>query len=416
MISKFKAFRIRITIFLGSYRGKSLFNLFYGLGASVAILGVLFKLVHLNGANLMLCVGLGTEVLIFALSALEPPFRNYHWEYVFPILKSNVNQDRPELQDLLGSVPQANIGQMPGGMVGGVPGANSGQVLGGMAGGAPGTPSDGQQAMNGTAAATMGAGGVVYVGGAPGGYSSEGGQQVKGKKYVPHTNPMADVTPEQAKENYGIPSQMPISDDDAKTLTESIKKMGEAVTQLNNLADITIVTEKYISKLSGMAENLDRFSDATGSLAEVSNVLLDSYKNVTENSDEISANSKGYVEQMGNLNHNLSGLNTIYEIQLKSISSQIDTIDRVNKGLVHIREMYEGSAGDSDRFSKETEAMAENLARLNTVYSRMLEAMAPNFVFGNIMAGGMAGRMPETPKTNVPEEPTTSDENVEKIS
>ena len=146
-----------------------------------------------------------------------------------------------------------------------------------------------------------------------------------------HGNPVSgNVTPDQARQNYGIPPQVPLSEEEAHTLAESIKRMGEAVGQLNNLADVSIITEKYLSQLSGMSENLNRFSDATGSLAEVSNVLLESYRNVTENSDDISNNSKGYVEQMGNLNRNLMGLNTIYEIQLKSISSQIDTIDRVN--------------------------------------------------------------------------------------
>lgn len=353
MISKFKAFRIRLSIFLGSYRGKTIFNLFYGLGASIAITGVLFKLLYLDGASIMLAIGLGTEAILFALSALEPPYRNYHWENVFPVLKTNNEADKPDFDKIVQQVAQDKTGPFMDEVI----------------------PSK---------------------------------TQTQNTSYVPHSNPVANVTTQQARENYGIPSQVPISEEDAQTLTESIKKMGEAVTQLNNLADITVVTENYISKLSGMAENLNRFSEATGSLAEVSNVLLDSYKNVTENSDEISANSKGYVEQMGNLNRNLSGLNTIYEIQLKSISSQIDTIDRVNKGLVHIREMYECSAGDSDRFSKETEAMAENLARLNTVYSRMLEAMAPNFVFGNMMAGTMGARMPESPKTA--EEKTKADE------
>lgn len=360
MISKIKAFRIRLSIFLGSYRGKTIFNLFYGLGAAVAILGTLFKLLHLDGANIMLSLGLGTEVFIFAISSLEPPYRNYHWEYVFPILKTHADGDRPDFQNLPGG--QVTEGMTPEVYVGdsAVPGEGT-ATNANYQGGAPA------------------GGGTVYVGGAPSG----------GPVYTPHRNSMADVTPEQARENYGIPPQVPISDEDAATLTDSIKKMGEAVSQLNNLADITMVTENYISKLSGMAENLNRFSDATGSLAEVSNVLLDSYRNVTENSDEISANSKGYVEQMGNLNRNLSGLNTIYEIQLKSVSSQIDTIDRVNKGLVHIREMYEGSTGDSERFSKETEAMADNLARLNMVYARMLEAMSPNAIFANMMASGM---------------------------
>jgi len=375
MISKIKAFRIRLSIFLGSYRGKSIFNLFYGLGAAVAILGTLFKLLHLDGANVMLSLGLGTEVFIFAISALEPPYRNYHWEHVFPILKSHSDQDRPDFQNIPG-------GQASGGMIG--------EVYVGDAtipGESTSTTTNYQGGVQ--------AGGTVYIGGVPsGGGMPSGG----GVPYTPHRNSMAGVTPEQARENYGIPPQVPISDEDAATLTDSIKKMGEAVSQLNNLADITMVTENYISKLSGMADNLNRFSDATGSLAEVSNVLLDSYRNVTENSDEISANSKGYVEQMGNLNRNLSGLNTIYEIQLKSVSSQIDTIDRVNKGLVHIRDMYENSTGDSDRFSKETEAMADNLARLNMVYARMLEAMSPNAIFANMMAGGMnAARTPEVP-------------------
>jgi gliding motility-associated protein GldL len=356
MISKFKAFRIRLSIYLGSYRGKTIFNLFYGLGASIAITGVLFKLLYLDGASIMLAIGLGTEAILFALSALEPPYRNYHWENVFPVLKSNNAADKPDLDKIVQQFAQEKTG----------PFINEGTV-------------------------------------------SNVQAQPQHASYVAHTNPVGNITSQQARENYGIPSQVPISEEDAQTLTESIKKMGEAVTQLNNLADITVVTENYISKLSGMADNLNRFSEATGSLAEVFNVLLDSYKNVTENSDEISANSKGYVEQMGNLNRNLSGLNTIYEIQLKSISSQIDTIDRVNKGLVHIREMYETSAGDSDRFSKETEAMAENLARLNTVYSRMLEAMAPNFVFGNMMASTMGARMPESPKTSA-EDKTKVDE------
>jgi hypothetical protein len=373
MISKIKRLRIRLSIFLGSYRGKSIFNLFYGLGAAVAILGTLFKLLHLDGANIMLSLGLGTEVFIFAISALEPPYRNYHWEYVFPILKSHADGDRPDFQNLPGG--QVTEGMTPEVYVGdtSIPGESTTANLQG-----------GAQT-----------GGTVYVGGAPsGGGSMSGG----GVPYTPHRNSMAGVTPEQARENYGIPPQVPISDEDAATLTDSIKKMGEAVSQLNNLADITMVTENYISKLSGMADNLNRFSDATGSLAEVSNVLLDSYRNVTENSDEISANSKGYVEQMGNLNRNLSGLNTIYEIQLKSVSSQIDTIDRVNKGLVHIRDMYENSTGDSDRFSKETEAMADNLARLNMVYARMLEAMSPNAIFANMMAGSMnAAQAPQAP-------------------
>ena len=56
-------------------------------------------------------------------------------------------------------------------------------------------------------------------------------------------------------------------------------------------------------------------------------------------SEGISDTSQGYVSGMETLNRNISGLNTIYEIQLKSISSQLDNIDRVNNGLKNIRDM-----------------------------------------------------------------------------
>lgn len=331
-MSKNKNLGLKISTFMGSYRGKTLFNFFYGFGASLAILGLMFKLLHLGGANIMLGIGLGTEAFIFALSSFEPPFRNYHWEQVFPILKTHNEEDRPNFSGTGGGGP----------------------VIIGNAGSAAGQPQAGTPQN-------------VTIGG--------------------HANPVSDITPQQARQNYGISPQVPLTGEEAQTLADSIKRMGEAVNQLNNLADVSIITEKYLSQLSGMSDNLNRFSDATGSLAEVSNVLLASYRNVTENSEDISNNSKGYVEQMGNLNRNLVGLNTIYEIQLKSISSQIDTIDRVNKGLVHIKDMYEGSMQDSERFNKETESLAENLAKLNTIYSRMLEAMTPNIVFGGFQSG-----------------------------
>ena len=51
---------------------------FYGFGASLAILGLMFKLLHLGGASVMLAIGLGTEAFhLCPFFAFEPPFRNY---------------------------------------------------------------------------------------------------------------------------------------------------------------------------------------------------------------------------------------------------------------------------------------------------------------------------------------------------
>lgn len=58
----------------------------YGIGAAVVIIGAMFKILHLPGANEMLMIGLTTEAIIFFLSAFEPPHRDVDWAKVYPEL------------------------------------------------------------------------------------------------------------------------------------------------------------------------------------------------------------------------------------------------------------------------------------------------------------------------------------------
>lgn len=80
----------------------------YGIGASVVIIGALFKILHLPGANEMLIVGLGTEAVIFFVSAFEPlPAEDTHWSWnkVFPQLSEDVDDDEVDLEvDLEGGM------------------------------------------------------------------------------------------------------------------------------------------------------------------------------------------------------------------------------------------------------------------------------------------------------------------------
>ncbi|WP_396591597.1 gliding motility protein GldL [Allomuricauda sp. R78024] len=71
---------------------KKLFNMAYGLGASVVIIGALFKILHwefgpLNG-GILLAIGLITEALIFAISAFEPVDDELDWSLVYPELNN----------------------------------------------------------------------------------------------------------------------------------------------------------------------------------------------------------------------------------------------------------------------------------------------------------------------------------------
>ncbi|MDR0894906.1 MAG: gliding motility protein GldL [Prevotellaceae bacterium] len=71
-----KGFGQRLQDFMASYRGRVIMNYAYSWGAAIVIAGTLFKLTHLPGANLMLWIGMGTEVLVFFISAFELPRRD----------------------------------------------------------------------------------------------------------------------------------------------------------------------------------------------------------------------------------------------------------------------------------------------------------------------------------------------------
>jgi len=67
-------------------KGKKIMAFIYGMGASVVIVGALFKIMHWPGWDVMLIAGMGTEAIIFALSAFEPPHMDPDWTLVYPEL------------------------------------------------------------------------------------------------------------------------------------------------------------------------------------------------------------------------------------------------------------------------------------------------------------------------------------------
>ncbi|MCM1076141.1 MAG: gliding motility protein GldL [Bacteroides sp.] len=270
--------------------GQRLFNFAYSIGAAIVILGALFKIIHLPGGNALLCIGMGTEVLMFILTAFDRPPKEYHWEDVFPELEGNESADRV-------------IVAQSGGRV---------------------------------------------------------------------------IAEPDVREAVGLSAGIELSDEDRLSLSDSIRRMSDAAGQLSKMAELTTATQEYLSQMSAISAQMDQLRQTTEALNSVSAVLLESYRAITENSASITENSRGYIERMGDLNRNLGGLNTIYEIQLKSVSTQLDSIDRVNRGIKDIRDMYEKSASQSARYCEETEKMARYMQQLNQVYEKMLHAMTVN--------------------------------------
>ena len=322
----------KYTGFLKGESGQRFFNFAYSIGAAVVIWGALFKILHLPGGNTLLSIGMGTEVLMFILTAFDKPAREYHWEEVFPVFDTKNEEDRPDF-----------------------------------AGG--------------------GGGGIIINGGGPSVEGVSSDQGVSGT---------IEISAADARNAVGLPAGIDLSEDDTRSLSESIAKMNAASEQLSKMAELTEATQQYLSQMAAISDQMQQLKQTTQSLNEVQSVLLDSYRAITENSEDISRNSNGYVEQMQDLNRNIGGLNTIYEIQLKSVSGQLDAIDRVNRGVKDIRDMYEKSAQNIGIYSAETEKMVRYMQQLNSVYEKMITAMTIN-MYRPMMGGDIPGFNPQQP-------------------
>jgi gliding motility-associated protein GldL len=82
--------------FTHSRRWRSSMNFLYSIGASIVLLGALFKLQHWPWANIILPIGMLTEVVIFFFSAFEPSVEIPDWSKVYPQLKEDYEHDVEE--------------------------------------------------------------------------------------------------------------------------------------------------------------------------------------------------------------------------------------------------------------------------------------------------------------------------------
>lgn len=346
---------------LNGTKGQRFFNFAYSIGAAVVIWGALFKILHLQGGNALLTIGMATEILMFVLTAFDKPPKEYAWEDVFPAL----DPDNVSTTDTVGAqvYPQG-------------------------------------VAYGGAFAATTSGGGTFSETAFSGGSGNSGGDKgVTGFSGSPVVSGIPGIVyADDDFEDYsGVPDEADTGEDMKETVLQADKKKSTGKTRSSmgavefdgDLAELQESIAKMATAAEQISSQMSQLQQTTAELNQASGLLLDSYRTITDNSEDISENSTGYVESMAALNKNIGGLNTIYEIQLKSISSQLESIDRVNRGLKDIRDMYEKSARQSSRYCEETEKMARYMKQLNSVYEKMLTAMTINMY--NPMMGGQQG-------------------------
>lgn len=78
---------------------KNFMSKLYGWGAAVVIIGALFKINHWTGGELLLIIGMGTETVIFFLSAFEPPHKEWDWSLVYPELAGMIENETSEIDE-----------------------------------------------------------------------------------------------------------------------------------------------------------------------------------------------------------------------------------------------------------------------------------------------------------------------------
>ena len=253
---------------MDSVPGQTFLNYAYSWGASIVILGTLFKLTHLPGANFFLFLGMGTEVIVFFLSAFDRPFDK---------TTDGMDLDIHPVMEGEGDT-----------IVNGEP-VIRGAVAGGPVGGGGGT--------------------VIINGG------GTAGRVVSGSSGSSNSSESS---------NSSISSESRVSGSSSPSSESSIPA---------NPLGATVIAE------------------ATGSYIDELNELTEVLKKVSEQSKRLTADS----EEMENLNRTLTGISRVYEMQLKSASSQMGTIDEINEQTRH---------------------MAKQIAELNAIYARMIEAMS----------------------------------------
>ena len=279
----------RLQHWMDSVPGQTFLNYAYSWGAAIVILGALFKLTHLAGGNIMLFIGMGTEVIVFFLSAFDRPFD-----------KTEIGKDLPdeietdeEIAAKLGLVDEEEEGTTAS-VAPIIVGGNATQV-----GETTAPPAGVTSGVIGG-----GGGGTIIIGGGGGGSATVTPDPVDAARAA-----IAAATPE---------GEAPF-ENEAQRLAAIIRAANDELLRRAQAVlspEMEEATQTYINKLQTLAETFAKVDEQSARLTKDS-------------------------EEMDNLNRTLTGINKVYELHLKSISLQVGTIDQINEQTQKLAQQIE---------------------------------------------------------------------------
>ncbi len=286
---------VRLQHWMDSVPGQTFLNYAYSWGASIVILGALFKLTHLPGGNIMLFIGMGTETVVFFLSAFDRPFD-----------KDEIGKELPrevETDEQIAARLGLNDDEEE---------EDNNAV----------TPATAPASTSAAAPAAAAAGTIVI-----GGFTAPAAQQTAAGSTAPAT--AAEQTAEAPKTDAAAAAQAAIAaltpegaapfEAEAQRLAEIIRMANDELLHRAQAAlspEMEEATQQYIAKLQTLAETFQKV-------------------------DEQSARLTRDSEEMANLNRTLTAINKTYDLHFKSISQQVGTIEQINEQTRRLAQQIE---------------------------------------------------------------------------
>jgi gliding motility-associated protein GldL len=270
----------KLTHFAESERGKRIKNLVIGVGASVVLIGALFKLMHWPGASQMLIVGMFTEAFLFLLLGILPPHKDYYWEKIYPEL--DIAPDEEELHKIAAAAP-----------------AHGG-----------GGPSAVSQFNNSLANNNLDSESIELL-----------GQHLK--KLGENINNLTDMTDAAMSVNKFADK----SEEATKALSELKDTYTKAMEAAAAMSNTSVDTIKYQEQVKEVTQNLSQLNAIyeielreTSTHLKSMNQFVGNLSQAIGNLEESVADTKKYQTEIGTLSRNVSNLNNIYGSMLSAMA------------------------------------------------------------------------------------------------
>ena len=285
----------------------------YGWGASIVIIGALFKIQHWKFAGLFLTIGLLTEAIIFFFSAFEPLHEELDWTLVYPELAGMSEQE--EMEDM----------KEVGAGFGGRPVERIENLLG-------------EASINEDTLKNIGSG-LQRLQTAASGIADISGATVATQEFMKNIKAAA-----------GSAGSM------HEVYSSSVQSIKDSA---GSLANAYLQSAEQVARSGG---------EVAGSYQKIADTLKGEH-------DMISQSGRTHEQHLEALNKNLSALNAVYELQAKEGSEHLKGTQKVYSGIEEMVAKLKDSIDETSRYKEEVVKLRDNLSSLNNIYGNMLSAM-----------------------------------------